>query len=186
MPWSKDYVEDKIEKYDAFGMMPIKKVMTADDRKTAEPVPPPPSPQEQRDVGSCGRCPQTCEVVDCPCEGFYLCVGHFGHQRRPHQCGVTLGIASGSASSQGVAPGRTCASSSSSSAAAAAALAAGEECAQTTSSPANDKEQEITSVIPRRLIEDALARLRDLRSDKERVGQLELYEGFKWLLANEL
>jgi hypothetical protein len=42
------------------------------------------------------------------------------------------------------------------------------------------------SVIPKIFITDAAARLRALRTDKERMSELEKYGGFKWLVRKEV
>ena len=144
---------------EALSMMAIKKVVTAEDKRETEPVPPPPCPLERETVSADGSCQQTCDRDDGPCEGFNKCIGRLGHQRRPHQCRVILESASGSASSQGVAPDQICE----------------RESVRTVDSMPADSEQESTLVIPKRIIEDALARLRGLHDDAERMKELEQY-----------
>jgi hypothetical protein len=138
-PWSRNYVEDKIEEWEATSMMAIKKVTTADDQGTVEPVPPPMPPQEQRHSGSCERCSQFCEVGSCPCGGTYPCVERRGHQWQPHRCEVKRGIASGPAFSHGIPSDHVHAGGSS--AAAAAASAVNEKDIPATDFLANNKEQ---------------------------------------------
>ena len=93
-----------------------------------------------------------------------------GHQRRPHQSRDISESTSGSASSQGVVPDQ---------------ISEG-ACVQTVDSTSADSDQDCTLVIPKIMIEDALARLRGLRDDAERMRVLEQYGQLKFRLASKL
>jgi 4-hydroxy-3-methylbut-2-enyl diphosphate reductase IspH len=74
---------------------------------------------------------------------------------------------------------------SSSSSAAALAVTTGEKISPVTNPKTAKTGQESATSVPKRLIEDAVARLRGFPTDEERVQQLEQYGEFKWVIANE-